>query len=81
MKKSRTLWWLLLVVVFALMSGGCDSDNNNDSGETTRYKLYVLGEMHGDLADELAEKVNCVPYSGVETPTLSIAEVEGRVEL
>jgi hypothetical protein len=62
---GKELLIFLFFVVLLIFSGGCGGSDNyfNESGKRT---IYVLGELHGDLADEIAELVDCVPFTGLE---------------
>lgn len=58
--KELLAFFLLFVLLISL--GGCGG-NGDDSNEIGGRTIYVLGELHGDLADEIAELVDCVPFS------------------
>lgn len=68
-KRSRdlkTTLVLLLVFVILAFAGGCDVGGSDGSGGGGRQKLYVLGDMHGDLSEEIAELLDCAAFIGDE---------------
>lgn len=63
----RAVLALLMILAMAVFSGGCGgSDGGGGTPPDSREKLYLLGEMHGDLADELAEKLAIYRFTGLE---------------
>lgn len=68
---------LLPLLIAALFLGGCGSnDNPVPSGEG---KVFVIGELHGDLKEELASVCNVVPYDGNSVNgTIIISDPQGQ---
>lgn len=62
MRGSIRFFWLSLVLsASALFLGGCGMDGGPAS---VSERVYVIGELHGDMAEELASVCKTIPYSG-----------------
>lgn len=59
-EKLKNCCLSLLLAALVAAAGGCGGGSDG----TAREKLYVAGELHGDLADELAALLPCRPYEG-----------------
>ena len=59
-EKLRNCGLALLLAALVAAAGGCGGGSDGRPQPT----LYVAGELHGDLAVELAALLPCVPYSG-----------------
>lgn len=58
---------VLVLVVLMAFAGGCGGSGDDDPLEGGKPRMYVLGEMHGDLSDAIAELVDFVPFTDAET--------------
>lgn len=69
---------IFLMLFFVFIAGGCgDSDSGSGSGyssaDSAKSKIYLYGEMHGDLSDEISSLTNIRSYNNESDAPLIIS--------
>ena len=73
-EKIKRCGLALLLAALVAAAGGCGGGSDG----TARSKLYVAGELHGDLADALYALAYCAPYGGQTDAPLLISYEDGE---
>ena len=73
-EKIKRCGLALLLAALVAAAGGCGGGSDG----TARAKLYVAGELHGDLADELAALLPGVPSEGQGGGAMLISYDDGQ---
>ena len=73
-EKIKRCGLALLLAALVAAAGGCGGGSDG----TARPTLFVSGELHGDLADDLAALMPCVPYEGQTGGPLLVSYDDGQ---